>query len=78
MNKTSNQKNRMEIFNFNIHYIKVDEETMTENGLVVTMGFQRPISVLAESFEDAHTQALDLGQALLRELDYGWYMRLTD
>ena len=78
--KINNQKMAVDVFQFRVHYIKLDMDNMEENnGAMVEMGFQRPISVLAENFEDARNQALEQAQALLRELeDSNWYMRLMN
>ena len=78
--KINNQKMAVGVFQFRVHYIKLDMDNMEENnGAMVEMGFQRPISVLAENFEDARNQALEQAQALLRELeDSNWYMRLMN
>ena len=77
-----NRKNNNQglgVFQFTVHYIKLNMDNVAENGMVVEMGFRRPISVLAENFEDARSQALQEAQALLRELEgYNWYMRLMN
>ena len=78
--KINNQEKAVGVFQFRVHYIKLDMDNLEENnGAMVEMGFQRPISVLAENFEDARNQALEQAQALLRELeDCNWYMRLIN
>lgn len=79
-NRKINNQEAVGVFQFRVHYIKLDMDNMEENnGAMVEMGFQRPISVLAENFEDARNQALEQAQALLRELeDCNWYMRLMN
>lgn len=78
--KNNNQEKAVGVFQFTVHYIKLDVDNVEENnGIMAKMGFQRSISVLAENFEDARNQALEQAQALLRELeDYNWYMRLMN
>ena len=79
-NRKINNQEAVGLFQFRVHYIKLDMDNMEENNdAMVEMGFQRPISVLAENFEDARNQALEQAQALLRELeDCNWYMRLMN
>jgi hypothetical protein len=79
-NRKINNQEAVGVFQFRVHYIKLDMDNMEENnGAMVEMGFQRQISVLAENFEDARNQALEQAQALLRELeDCNWYMRLIN
>lgn len=79
-NRKINNQEAVGVFQFRVHYIKLDMDNMEENnGAMVEMGFQSPISVLAENFEDARNQALEQAQTLLRELeDCNWYMRLMN
>lgn len=79
-NRKINNQEAVGLFQFRVHYIKLDMDNMEENNdAMVEMGFQRPISVFAENFEDARNQALEQAQALLRELeDCNWYMRLMN
>jgi hypothetical protein len=78
--KNNNQEKGVGVFQFTVHYIKLDVDNVEENnGIMAEKGFRRPISVLAENFEDARNQALEDAQALLRELkDDNWYMRLMN
>ena len=77
MKENFKQSNKIGIYNFKAHFIKLADEG---NGCIkAEIGFTLPIQSIEDNYEDARTDALNRAQSILRELeDTMWYFRLMN